>query len=109
MYNQFSQGIKSKQEQMYVDIVQLVADISRDGFGIDVVNNPLVSGVFRQQLEKHHQKLVMFIYKYIPVEPLPVPTNPSVGQVVQQEYNPQPVSVTNTAPWPMVANSEQSE
>lgn len=33
-------GLK-KQEEMYCDIVQLVADISKEGFGIDVVHNPI--------------------------------------------------------------------
>lgn len=107
MYNNSNQGVSSKQEQMYVDIVQLVADIAKEGFGIDVIHNPLVSGIFKKQLERHHQKLVMFIYKYCPVEQVLPPATPSVGVVAPQGINPQPVVATNTTPWPM-ANSEQS-
>ena len=83
-----------KREQMYCDIVQLVADIAKEGFGIDVINNPLFSGVFKQQLERHHQKIVSFIIKYVPVE-IPVVT-PSTQ--VQQVHT-QPITENNVAPW----------
>ena len=84
----------NKQEQMYCDIVHLVADIAKEGFGIDIVHNPLFSGVFKQQLERHHQKLVMFVCKYVPVEPPPV-VNPPI-EVVQPEL--QPVRETLNVP-----------
>ena len=83
----------NRQEQMYCDIVQLVADIAKDGFGVDVVHNPLFSGVFKQQLEKHHQRLVKFICKYVPVEPPPVANPPMAGG--SQEL--QPANVTQEA------------
>lgn len=104
MYNQ----IRNKQEQMYIDIVQLVADIAKEGFGIDIVHNPLFSGVFQQQLSKHHSRLEAFIYKYAPVEIASPVTNPSERVVQQVHTNPQPVNETIVNPWPQVANSEQS-
>lgn len=91
-------SVQNKQEQMYCDIVQLVADISREGFGIDVVHNRLFSGVFRQQLEKHHNKIVSFIEKYVPVEITPPVTTPSVQEVQQEHIEPKPVIATETLP-----------
>lgn len=76
--------IQTKQQQMYVDIVQLVGTIAQEGFGIDIIHNPLFSGTFQKQLEKHHQKLVDFILKYVPVEPPPVSSPMPVG--VPQGY-----------------------
>jgi hypothetical protein len=81
---------QSKQEQCYVDLISLIAQIAKDSFGVDLVNNPLFSGVFKQQLEANHQKIVGFIIKYVPVEPPPV-VNPPINMVNQQVHQPQPV------------------
>lgn len=86
----------NKQEQMYCDIVQLVADIARDGFGIDVARNPLFSGHFQRQLEQHHNRLVSFITKYVPNEPIVVPKlEPiEVPKIAFKQENTQPANVT---------------
>lgn len=106
------EAVQTKQQQMYVDIVQLVGTIAREGFGIDIIHNPLFSGTFQKQLEKHHQKLVDFILKYVPVEPppvsspmpvgvpqgytyppgyMPMPGAPPMGYMPQPGYAPQPM------------------
>ena len=87
--------IRTKQEQMYVDIVQLVADIARESFRVDVINNPYISTIFRQQLEKNHGKLEAFIIKYAPIELPPAVT--SSTQEIQVERTLQPVSETEQA------------
>jgi len=79
--------MRSKQEQCYVDVIGLVAEIAKEGFGIDIIHNPLFSGVFQQQIERHHGKLVTFINKYVPVEtPMssPPPVHMGVPQVQYQ-------------------------
>lgn len=61
----------TKQEEMYYDIVRLIAEIAREGFSIDVINNSFFSDIFRKQLEIHHNKIVGFINKYTVEAPVP--------------------------------------
>ena len=95
---------QTKQEQMYCDIVQLVADIANESFGVDIVHNPLFSGVFKQQLERNHQKLVALIIKYAPVEMPPV--SPPIQEEHRQVHKPQPIQ--DVTPSVLSGNSEQS-
>lgn len=63
----------SRQEEMYCDIVQLIVDVVRDEVGVDLAHNPLFSGRFKQGLERNHNRMVRFITKYVPDEPIEVP------------------------------------
>lgn len=92
--------IQTKQQKMYVDIIKLVAEIAREGFGIDLVNNPLFKGIFENQIQKHHNKLVKFIEEYAPVEQVPPVSIPSQEVPKQELIQSQPVNESGKAPWP---------
>jgi hypothetical protein len=62
---------RSKQEDMYIDIVQLISDIAKDSFNLDLINTPFLNNQFKNYLERNHSKLVSFIMKYTSIEPSP--------------------------------------
>jgi len=99
---------RTKQQQMYIDMVQIAADITRKDYGIDIVNNPLFRGAFERILEKHHNVLESFILKYCPIETPPVQVSKPIS-VPEFKVQPQPVVPEIQTPVVQKEQSEQEE